>query len=110
MISPWWLCASYLFQTTGELLISPIGLAMITVLSPKKYVGMMMGIWFLAQAASFSIGGYLANFAANPVNTSLTHPLGIYTHAFLINGAISVVAALFCLLLVPFLTSLTKEG
>lgn len=44
--SAWWLAGSYFIQTIGELLLSPIGLAMITVLSPKRLVGLMMGVWF----------------------------------------------------------------
>ena len=69
--STWWLVLSYLLQTVGELVLSPIGLAMITVLAPKKYVGMMMGVWFLALAASFAIGGELATIADVPKHVSI---------------------------------------
>ena len=44
--SPWWLILSYFIQTVGELLISPIGLAMVTRLTPRHLVGLMMGVWF----------------------------------------------------------------
>ena len=47
--SPWWLVTSYFLETVGELLLSPIGLAMVTKLSPRHLVGMMMGVWFLTQ-------------------------------------------------------------
>ncbi|HLL47155.1 MAG TPA: peptide MFS transporter, partial [Longimicrobiaceae bacterium] len=46
-VSPWWLVASYFFQTVGELCLSPVGLSSMTKLSPRKFVGQMMGIWFL---------------------------------------------------------------
>jgi proton-dependent oligopeptide transporter, POT family len=46
----------YFFIICGELCISPIGLSMITKLSPPKIVAMMMGIWFFASA----IGEFLA--------------------------------------------------
>jgi POT family proton-dependent oligopeptide transporter len=47
----------YFFIISGELCISPIGLSMITKLSPGRMVGMMMGIWFLASA----LGEFLAS-------------------------------------------------
>jgi POT family proton-dependent oligopeptide transporter len=42
-VSAWWLTVSYLFQTLGELSLSPVGLSSMTKLSPRKYVGQMMG-------------------------------------------------------------------
>lgn len=109
MISSWWLCASYFLQTIGELLISPIGLAMITVLCPKHLVGMMMGVWFFAQAASFAIGGLLANIAAIPENLPNTIALPIYTHAFMIYGLIGLVMALASLACIPLLNHLVRD-
>lgn len=57
LVSPWWLVGSYFFQTIGELCLSPVGLSSMTKLSPRKYVGQMMGIWFLASAVGNLIGG-----------------------------------------------------
>ena len=57
LVSPWWLVGSYFFQTVGELCISPVGLSSMTKLSPRKYVGQMMGIWFTASALGNLIGG-----------------------------------------------------
>jgi POT family proton-dependent oligopeptide transporter len=56
-VSAWWLVASYFFQTIGELALSPVGLSSMTKLSPRRYVGQMMGIWFLASAVGNLIGG-----------------------------------------------------
>ncbi len=56
-VSFWWLTLSYFFQSIGELCISPVGLSSMTKLSPRKYVGQMMGIWFLASAVGNLIGG-----------------------------------------------------
>ncbi len=56
-VSPWWLVGSYFFQTIGELCLSPVGLSSMTKLSPRRYVGQMMGIWFLAAAVGNLIGG-----------------------------------------------------
>ena len=52
-----WLTVSYLFQTLGELSLSPVGLSSMTKLSPRKYVGQMMGVWFLASSVGNLIAG-----------------------------------------------------
>lgn len=105
-VSPWWLIGSYFLQTIGELLLSPIGLAMITTLSPKHLVGMMMGVWFLTQSAAFAIGGGLATFASVPAKTGASDALKIYDHAFLVYGSISLVLAIASMVLVPYLKRL----
>ena len=51
-----WLILTYLLQTWGELALSPIGLSAFSTYAPKRYVGQMFGLWFLAS----SIGGVLA--------------------------------------------------
>ena len=56
-VSAWWLTISYLFQTFGELTLSPVGLSSMTKLAPKKFVGQMMGIWFMASALGNLIAG-----------------------------------------------------
>jgi proton-dependent oligopeptide transporter, POT family len=56
-VSAFWLIGSYFFQTIGELALSPVGLSSMTKLSPRRYVGQMMGIWFLASAVGNLIGG-----------------------------------------------------
>jgi proton-dependent oligopeptide transporter, POT family len=61
MIPFWTLALCYVFQTMGELCLSPIGLSMVTKLAPARMVGATMGAWFL----SISIGNKLAGeFAA----------------------------------------------
>lgn len=107
--SPWWLGLSYFLQTIGELLISPIGLAMITVLIPKRLVGMMMGVWFCAQAASFAIAGYLANFAAVPKHLSATESLPIYAHAFTNYSIIAIAMTILSLLCIPCVNRMLKS-
>jgi len=58
-VSPWWLVVSYLLQTLGELCLSPVGLSSMTKLSPRRYVGQMMGIWFLATSVGNLIAGLI---------------------------------------------------
>jgi POT family proton-dependent oligopeptide transporter len=104
--SPWWLGGSYLLQTVGELLLSPIGLAMITRLSPKHLVGMMMGVWFLTQSAGFAIGGLFSTLADVPKGLGPEESMVIYAKAFVIYGLISMGLAVLSLLLVPVLKKL----
>ena len=56
LVSPMWLVVVYVLLTMGELMLSPIGLSMVTKLSPAKLVSIMMGVWM----ASFALGNYLA--------------------------------------------------
>jgi POT family proton-dependent oligopeptide transporter len=57
---PTWLLFTYLFHTLGELALSPVGLSATTKLAPKRFVGQMMGIWFLATALGNLIAGQIA--------------------------------------------------
>ena len=59
-VSPVWLVVTYFFHTMGELCLSPIGLSSITRLSPARYVGQMMGIWFMGAALGNLVAGRVA--------------------------------------------------
>ena len=56
LVSPMWLVVVYVLLTIGELMLSPIGLSMVTKLSPGSITSIMMGVWM----ASFALGNYLA--------------------------------------------------
>lgn len=61
LVSPWWLIASYGLVTLGELLLSPMGLSLVSKVAPTRMRGMMMGGWFVATAVGSkltSIGVY----------------------------------------------------
>ena len=106
----WMLGCSYLLQTLGELLISPVGLAMVTVLCPKDVVGKMMGVWFFSQAGAFTIGGYLAGIANVPKHSSIMASLKIYQHALFVYGIIGLALTLLALLLLPLINRLTRHS
>ena len=55
--SLWYLMLSIFVFTTGELCLSPVGLSMITKLSPARWVGVYMGVWFLSSAVANVITG-----------------------------------------------------
>ncbi len=57
---PTWLISTYLLHTFGELCLSPVGLSSVTKLAPRRLVGQMMGIWFLATSLGNLIAGVLA--------------------------------------------------
>jgi POT family proton-dependent oligopeptide transporter len=57
---------AYLVITTGELFLSPIGLSMITKLSPTQMVGFMMGLWFLASAFGQHLAGLIGAHMSVP--------------------------------------------
>ncbi len=60
----WWLAGLYLIHSVAELLISPVGLSMITKLSIARIVGMMMGVWFLSIAVAQYVAGMVAQVAS----------------------------------------------
>jgi POT family proton-dependent oligopeptide transporter len=64
-VSPMWLIGLYFLQAMGELCLSPVGLSMVTKLSPARVVGLMMGIWFMATALGNYVAGWVAGFLEN---------------------------------------------
>ena len=92
LVSPWWLVGSYFFQSVGELCLSPVGLSSMTKLSPRKYVGQMMGIWFLATAVGNLIAGRVGG-NVDPNRLDQMPKLFTLTTASLLGAAI--VLALF---------------
>jgi POT family proton-dependent oligopeptide transporter len=61
-ISPLWLAGVYFLDVIGEMCLSPVGLSMVTKLSPPQVVGVMMGAWFFAISLGNKMAGYLAGF------------------------------------------------
>lgn len=49
-VSPWWLILAYFVISLGELMLSPMGLALVSKVAPPRMRGLMMGGWFLATA------------------------------------------------------------
>jgi POT family proton-dependent oligopeptide transporter len=70
LVSPAWLVSTYFLHTCGELSLSPVGLSSITKLSPKRYVGQMMGTWFMGAALGNLVAGLVAGlFETLPLPT-----------------------------------------
>lgn len=65
----------YLFHTTGELFLSPVGLSEITKLSLAKVVSFMMAVWFLSSSVAQYVGGWIAGLAGtHTVGGQVTDP------------------------------------
>ncbi len=58
--SVWWLIGTYGVITIGELLLSPMGLSLVSKLSPVRITSLMMGGWFLATSIGNKLSGLLA--------------------------------------------------
>ena len=89
---PSWLVMTYLLHVFGELCVSPVGLSSVTKLAPKRLVGQMMGIWFLAT----SLGNLLAGLFAGEVSGDNTGAMAL--KFFQVTGAAGI-AGVFLLLL-----------
>ena len=97
-ISLWWLVMVYFCHTLGELCLSPIGLSMVSKVSPKKLVSIMMGFWFLSSA--------IANYMAGRLPELLIY-FNINLFSFL--TATSLLAGLLLYFMAPFLENLIRK-
>lgn len=97
LVSPLWLVFVYLLHTMGELCMSPVGLSMITKLSPPKITSVMMGTWF----ASIALGNYLA-----AAMTAICLWLGLPTFYFI--AIYSIILAGVAFLIAPKLNKMMK--
>jgi POT family proton-dependent oligopeptide transporter len=59
-VLPTWLICTYLLHTLGELCLSPVGLSSMTKLAPTRYVGQVMGLWFVSMALGDNLAGQLS--------------------------------------------------
>jgi proton-dependent oligopeptide transporter, POT family len=98
----------YLLHTMGELCLSPVGLSMVTKLSPAKIVGFVMGAWFLSISFAHELAAFIGKLTAAPemegekVDPTVT--LELYSNTYMTWGVYVVLgAALLLLLLVPML-------
>jgi proton-dependent oligopeptide transporter, POT family len=58
-VLPTWLLLTYLLHTFGELSLSPVGLSYMSKLAPPRFVGQVMGMWFLSMALGSNLAGQL---------------------------------------------------
>ena len=70
MVLPTWLICTYLLHTLGELCLSPVGLSYMSKLAPPRFVGQVMGMWFLSLALGSNLAGQLSGHATTPATSS----------------------------------------
>lgn len=110
MVNPGWIGASFILQSIGELLISPIGYAMIGALAPTSLQGVMMGMWMLNTGVGATLSSYSSNLMIVGQDSSsplLTNPG--YSHVFLMLGLFAIGASFLLFILVPKLKALIQE-
>ncbi len=117
MVAVGWLVLGYMFQTTGELCLSPVGLSMITKLSPKVLVSTVMGGWFLATAFSQYLAAIISQFTGVseggtgeqtiPAPIETVH---VYGGVFQKIAIAAIISGVICLVLSPLLQKWMHEG
>lgn len=106
MVSSGWVVACFILQSGGELLISPIGYAMVGALAPSSLQGIMMGMWMLATGVGATLSSYSSNWMTSGQESNL--PLltnNGYSTIFLNLGILAIVASFLLFLFVPLLRS-----
>jgi proton-dependent oligopeptide transporter, POT family len=98
--SSWWLIMSYCVITFGELCLSPMGLSLVSKLSPPRLTALMMGGWFLSTSVGNKLSGMLSGLWEKFENKS---------HFFLMNFALCMVATLMMLFLLRWLRKVMQE-
>jgi POT family proton-dependent oligopeptide transporter len=59
LVSPGWLILTFMLHTWGELCLSPVGLSYMSKLAPPRFIGQVMGLWFLSMALGSNLAGQL---------------------------------------------------
>ncbi|MCV2360084.1 oligopeptide:H+ symporter [Paucibacter sp. TC2R-5] len=104
-----WLFTSYVLQSVGELLISPVGYAMIGRLAPRQYQGVMMGSWMLVTGLASLFAADFSGMVAQPADSTALISNPAYSALFTQLGAGSVVVGLVLVGLIPALRRLIGE-
>ncbi|RZJ49989.1 MAG: MFS transporter [Chryseobacterium sp.] len=101
---------AYFITTIGELCLGPIGMSIITKLSPKKLFGMMMGLWFLASAFGQLAAGKLgAEISKSNTGNDLVSKLQSYTDGYYQLAIYALVAGVVLILISPLVKKLMQE-
>jgi POT family proton-dependent oligopeptide transporter len=99
-VSPMWLISCYAVITVGELFLSPMGLSLVSKLSPKRITALMMGGWFLATSLGNKLSGILATLWDGYAHKS---------NFFFVNGLLLGGAAIIMFFMLRWLNGILKE-
>jgi len=99
-VSVLWLIGSYGVITIGELLLSPMGLSIVSKLSPVRITSLMMGGWFVSTSIGNKLSGVLA---------SMWDKYEDKTNYFWLNFLLLLGAAIVCFAMLKWLNRIMKE-
>jgi POT family proton-dependent oligopeptide transporter len=101
---------AYFVVTIGELCLSPIGLSIMTKLSPVKLQGVMMGMWFLASAYGQYVAGLIGSkMASTNDSDSLLTKLNTYTDGYFLLGVYALIAGILLIVISPIVRKLMHD-
>lgn len=101
---------AYFVMTFGELCLSPIGLSIMTKLSPQRLQGMMMGMWFLASAYGQYVAGILgAGLSEGGENDTLSQKLITFTDGYLQLAIYALIAGVVLIIISPLVRKLMGD-
>jgi POT family proton-dependent oligopeptide transporter len=92
-VAPTWLLFAYLLHTFGELCLSPVGLSNVTKLAPQRFVGQMMGTWFLGSAVGNLFAGLIGGHIGGAEASEMPRQLMIMTLIGVGSGALMLAFA-----------------
>ncbi len=92
-----WLAIVFFIHTLGELMLSPVGLSMVSRVAPAKVVSLMMGVWFLSSFVANLLAGFMEQ---------LLHGSGFSLYPFL--AAFAIGAGVLLAVLSPLLERLMR--
>ena len=104
-----WIFLSYVLQSLGELLISPVGYAMVGRLAPHKYQGVMMGAWMLVTGIASLVANDLSGAIPEAQGTAALATNPFYGRLFGLLGGGTVLVGVVLALLIPFLRRLISD-
>jgi len=104
-----WLFISYVLQSVGELLISPVGYAMIGKLAPRQYQGIMMGSWMLVTGLASVFAGDFSGMIPEPAGATALDTNPAYARLFAELGTGSLVVGVLLVVLIPTLRRLITD-
>ena len=110
-VSMFWLTGLYFIHTLGELSLSPIGLSLVSRLSPKHLASLMMGIWFMSTAVSNMLAGQLATLYPDGTTKHLLGfiPITSLHDFFMVFVVMAGIAAIALAAISPLLNRMMKE-
>ncbi|HLU17797.1 MAG TPA: peptide MFS transporter [Edaphocola sp.] len=100
----------YLVVTFAELCLSPIGLSIVTKLSPQRLGGMMMGLWFLASAYGQYVAGLLGSHMSSPDEKApAAVKLELFTEGYKQLGIYALIAGVLLIVIAPLVRKLMGD-